>query len=51
GVVAPFVKEWIKYKYGVFEESGFPGDALYPLYSVEGEVRIKNEGCSLNERE
>ncbi|CAB4065492.1 CLCA3_4 [Lepeophtheirus salmonis] len=46
-----FVKEWIKYKYGVFEESGLPDDKLYPLYSVEGEVRIRNEGCPPNEEE
>ena len=25
-----FVKEWAKFRYGVFDEFGFPGDRLYP---------------------
>jgi len=27
-----FVHEWSKYRYGVFEEFGYPGDPLYPMY-------------------
>jgi len=25
-----FVEQWIKYRYGVFEATGYPGDKLYP---------------------
>ena len=32
-----FVKEWAKYRYGVFDEHGFLGDSLYPnFYKVQG---------------
>ena len=27
-----FVHEWAKYRYGVFEEFGYPGDEKYPLF-------------------
>jgi len=27
-----FLKEWSKYRYGVFDDSGFPGDVLYPAH-------------------
>jgi len=27
-----FVHEWAKYRYGVFEEFGFPGDEKYPMF-------------------
>ena len=27
-----FVHEWAKYRYGVFEEFGYPGDAKYPMF-------------------
>ena len=27
-----FLYEWSKYKYGVFEEHGYPGDPLYPMF-------------------
>ena len=27
-----FVHEWSKYRYGVFEEYGYPGDPLYPMF-------------------
>jgi hypothetical protein len=26
------VREWAKYRYGVFEENGYPGDPLYPSF-------------------
>ena len=32
-----FVKEWAKFRYGVFDEHGFTGDTLYPnFYKVQG---------------
>ena len=31
------VHEWAKYRYGIFDETGFAGDALYPAY-------VMNEG-------
>ncbi|KAH6928447.1 hypothetical protein HPB50_016594 [Hyalomma asiaticum] len=27
-----FVREWAHYRYGVFTETGYPGDPLYPAY-------------------
>ena len=27
-----FVHEWSKFRYGVFEEHGYPGDPLYPMF-------------------
>ena len=30
-----FLYEWSKYKYGVFEEHGYPGDPLYPMFYSE----------------
>lgn len=27
-----FVREWAHYRYGVFNEAGYPGDPLYPPY-------------------
>ena len=27
-----FVHEWSKFRYGVFEEFGYPGDPLYPMF-------------------
>ena len=26
------MKEWVKYRYGVFDEQGFAGDPLYPIF-------------------
>ena len=40
-------KEWIKLKFGVFEEEGFAGDNLYPSSFVEGKANISNTGCLL----
>ena len=34
-----FVHEWSKYRYGVFDEYGYPGDKLYPhYYKVQNEI-------------
>ena len=38
-------KEWVKLKFGVFEEDGFHGDALYPATFVEGKSNLTNAGC------
>ena len=27
-----FAHEWAKYRYGVFEEYGYPGDDRYPMF-------------------
>ncbi|XP_042884897.1 calcium-activated chloride channel regulator 4A-like [Penaeus japonicus] len=40
-----FVHEWAKYRWGVFDEFGYPDDEMYPLFYattniVEGEVEI-----------
>ncbi|CAG0921672.1 unnamed protein product [Notodromas monacha] len=50
------VREWAKYRYGVFEENGFPGDPLYPSFysaynnngdgTTTGEETKKPSGCS-----
>ncbi len=32
-----FVHEWAKFRYGVFEEYGYPGDPIYPLFYPESE--------------
>ncbi|CAB4064686.1 CLCA3_4 [Lepeophtheirus salmonis] len=34
------VSEWAKYRYGVFEEHGFPGDPYYPVYYERNETLI-----------
>ena len=34
-----FVHEWSKYRYGVFDEFGFPGDEIYPhFYKVQDKI-------------
>ncbi|GFS82307.1 calcium-activated chloride channel regulator 2 [Nephila pilipes] len=41
------VKEWAKYRYGVFDESGFVGDELYPeCYTIPGTDLIEVTDCS-----
>ena len=38
-------KEWLRYRYGVFPESGFEGDKIYPRqYDFSGEMR-DSSGC------
>lgn len=39
-------KEWIKLRFGVFEEDGFNDDSLYPSSFVEGNMNKSNNGCS-----
>ncbi len=37
---------WCRYRYGVFPESGFPRDPIYPdMFSVGDEQRA-NQGCN-----
>ena len=38
-------REWAKYRYGVFEESGFPQDPVYPPRYSEGNETVVNTGC------
>jgi calcium-activated chloride channel regulator 4 len=38
-------KEWIKLRFGVFEEDGFDGDNLYPSSFVEGKSNMSNNAC------
>lgn len=38
-------REWLRYRYGVFPESGFEGDRIYPSkYDFGGETR-DSSGC------
>lgn len=39
------LKEWCKYRYGIFPESGFSHDKLYPLTYPEGNNTIASKGC------
>jgi hypothetical protein len=41
------LREWCKYRYGVFPESGYPGggDRIYPHVYNEGNVTKINAGC------
>ncbi|XP_055931309.1 calcium-activated chloride channel regulator 1-like [Argiope bruennichi] len=42
-----FVKEWAKYRYGVFDENGFTGDTLYPAcYTIPGSNTTKVNDCA-----
>ena len=43
GVLA---KEWVKLKFGVFEEAGFEGDEIYPEVFAEGSANLTNSGCA-----
>ena len=40
-------QEWCRNRYGVFPESGFPGDRLYPEFYADGAdgALTKNEDC------
>ena len=44
------VKEWAKYRYGVFDDQGYPGDSFYPAHfiAVEGdnEYRVLPTGTT-----
>ena len=39
------LKEWCKYRYGIFPENGFPGDKHYPEAYQEGNKTLANRGC------
>ena len=41
-----FAMEWARLKFGVFPESGFSGDNLYPESFTEGLETLQNSGCS-----
>ena len=43
-----FVQEWSKLRYGVFEEYGYPGDTVYPLFYYETNVDADGEHKTLN---
>ncbi|XP_037081541.1 calcium-activated chloride channel regulator family member 3-like [Pollicipes pollicipes] len=40
------VHEWARYRWGVFEETGYPGDRLYPSFYQESVGRWRPSGCS-----
>lgn len=40
-----FVREWAKYRYGIFDEIGFRNDSIYPLCYVDNGVEYKSSGC------
>ena len=44
--VDSMIKEWIKLRFGVFEENGFDGDQLYPATFTEAESTFANRGCN-----
>ncbi len=39
------LKEWLKYRYGIFPETGFSGDPLYPEVYREGNTTFASKGC------
>ena len=39
------LKEWCKYRYGIFPENGFTGDSLYPTTYQEGNTTLASQGC------
>lgn len=49
-----FAHEWAKYRYGVFEEHGYPGDERYPMFyikttwTVNGEENVISPNFCLN---
>ncbi|CAB4068963.1 unnamed protein product [Lepeophtheirus salmonis] len=40
------LREWAKYRYGVFPENGFKGDPLYPHMYADGNEMKFSSGCS-----
>jgi calcium-activated chloride channel regulator 3/4 len=38
-----FVHEWAKYRYGVFEEHGYPGDEQYPMFFIKKTWTVNGE--------
>ena len=43
-----FVQEWSKLRYGVFEEYGYPGDKVYPLFYYETNIDADGEHKTLD---
>lgn len=41
-----FVREWAKYRYGVFDEIGFDKDPVYPRCYINDDHEVKLTGCS-----
>ncbi|RWS30887.1 calcium-activated chloride channel regulator 1-like protein [Leptotrombidium deliense] len=40
------LRQWMHYRYGVFDEHGFVGDAIYPShYAIPGTTEIKITSC------
>ena len=39
------LKEWCKYRYGIFPEDGQFGDMLYPATYKEGNISLPSQGC------
>ena len=44
-------REWVKLQFGVFEESGFDEDNLYPTTFSEGKNNVTNNGCEVHNDE
>ena len=44
-------REWSRYRYGVFSETGFSGDQFYPLTYDFGGQEKTNAGCTGNSSE
>lgn len=42
------VREWVKFRYGVFDESGFAFDDKYPLEYIGNEGKPVSSACHLN---
>jgi Mg-chelatase subunit ChlD len=42
-----FVHEWAKYRYGVFEEHGYPGDEKYPMFYIKTTWTVNGEESKL----
>ncbi|XP_055587867.1 calcium-activated chloride channel regulator 2-like [Uranotaenia lowii] len=41
-----FIREWAKYRYGVFDEIGFAKDPIYPRCYINDDHELKLSGCS-----
>lgn len=49
-IVKALIQEWAKYRYGVFDESGFVGDDLYPAcYTIPGSEEVRATDCTNKE--
>ena len=38
--------EWAKYRYGVFEEYGYPGDDIYPMFYYDQNGQLVPNYCT-----